>query len=90
MIAEGPCQCPCCDYYALKGRGRHEICPVCWWEDDGSDLGALDAVSDANHISLRQARRNFERLGAADSAAVSLVPPASALDGLRRELRAAT
>ncbi len=89
MIDEGPCQCPCCDYYALATRGRHEICPVCWWEDDGSDLGELDAVSPANHISLRRARRKFVGLGGGDSDAVWLVRPRSALAGLRRELRAA-
>ncbi|MCB9898394.1 MAG: hypothetical protein H6825_10355 [Planctomycetes bacterium] len=88
MLREGRCQCPCCDYYALDARGRHDVCPVCFWEDDGVDLGDLDEVSSANHISLRRARANFERFGAADQAALSLVAPKAALRGLRREVRA--
>lgn len=87
-VTEGRFQCPCCDYYVLAQHSRHEICPVCWWEDDGSNLGEIDAISSANHISLRQARANFANYGAADQAAVSLVVPASARAGLRRETRA--
>ena len=88
MIAEGRAQCPCCDYYTLRDRGGNEVCPVCYWEDDGADLEALDEVSPANHITLRSARKNFERLGASDQAAVSLVASAGERDGLRREQRA--
>jgi hypothetical protein len=88
MIRENRCQCPCCDYYTLQKRGRHTVCPVCFWEDDGIDLDELDEVSSANHISLRQARANFIRLGAADEAAISLVASGDELTGLRRELRA--
>lgn len=85
---EGPCQCPCCDYYSLQERASHAICPVCYWEDDGQDLDRLDVVSEPNHITLRQARHNFARFGACDQAAVPLVVPSSARSGLRRELRA--
>lgn len=88
MLREARFQCPCCDYYVLDARGRHQVCPVCYWEDDGVDLDELDAVSSANHISLRRARSNFARMGAADEAAVSLVAPGEELAGLRRELRA--
>ena len=28
--------CPCCLYQTIKERGQYEICPVCFWEDDGS------------------------------------------------------
>jgi hypothetical protein len=87
-VTEGRFQCPCCDYFVLSQRARHDTCPICCWEDDGSDLGEIDAISSANHISLRQARTNFASYGAADHAAVSLVAPASARVGLRRESRA--
>ena len=88
MIPEGTAQCPCCDFYTLQGRGGHEVCPVCYWEDDGNDLEALDEVSPLNHITLRAARANFERLGASEQAAVPLVASPEERDGLRREQRA--
>jgi hypothetical protein len=88
MIDEGTYQCPCCDYFTLVNRGAYEVCPVCYWEDDGSDLATLDEPSGANHITLREARGNFERLGAADAAAVGLVATRAERDGLRREQRA--
>ena len=88
MLREGRFQCPCCDFYVLDARGRHTVCPVCFWEDDGIDLDDLDGVSSANHIPLRLARSNFARFGAADEAAKSLVAAGNELAGLRRELRA--
>lgn len=29
--------CPCCGYKTLPGRGDYDLCPVCWWEDDGAE-----------------------------------------------------
>jgi cysteine-rich CPCC protein len=48
-----------------------ELCPVCWWEDDGQDgsEGSHDAAevrSTVNgDLSLSQARRNYAECGAA-------------------------
>ena len=83
-------QCPCCDFFALRERGAREICPLCYWDDDGSDLGELDRSSPANHISLRQARRNFQRCGAADDSATNLVAPKSEWVRFRRERRSSS
>ena len=88
MTLEGPCQCPCCDYYALPERAAYSICPICYWEDDGQDLDRLDELSGPNHITLRQARQNFARVGAADQAAVGLVASPGERAGVRREVRA--
>lgn len=52
--------CPCCRYKTLETR-EWEICPVCFWEDDGST--DPDKVSGPNHMTLREGRANFERLG---------------------------
>ena len=87
-LQEGSAQCPCCDYYSLRERGGFEVCPVCYWEDDGQDLDRLDELSGPNHITLRAARLNFQRMGACDSAAVALVATAEERYGLRREQRA--
>jgi hypothetical protein len=60
-------QCPCCDYVSLAERGYYLICPVCYWEDDGQDIDALDKESAPNHgITLRQGRKNFKEFGACD------------------------
>lgn len=70
-----PAQCPCCDYFSLGSRGEYEICEVCFWEDDGIDLGNFDQYSGPNHITLRDARENFRRVGACDDRAVAHVLP---------------
>ena len=53
--------CPCCGYYTLAARASYEICPVCWWEDDGQDNDqANEAWGGPNSdLSLAQARINF-------------------------------
>jgi hypothetical protein len=62
----GPYACPCCGYLTLDGRGSHEICPVCFWNDDGQDDHDADEVRGAPNgaLSLTQARRNFAQFGA--------------------------
>jgi Cysteine-rich CPCC len=35
--AEGAYRCPCCGFITLTERSADEICPVCFWEDDGQD-----------------------------------------------------
>lgn len=65
--------CECCGYRTLPERGGFDICPVCFWEDDGSS--DLDRVSPANHRTLRTARESFARIGAVDEAGVAKVLP---------------
>ena len=59
-------QCPCCDYVTLAERGEYSICPICFWEDDGSDINNLDDYSGPNHITLREGREAFTKFGACD------------------------
>lgn len=33
----GPYACPCCLSITLPERGAFELCPMCFWEDDGQD-----------------------------------------------------
>lgn len=58
--------CPCCDYVTLSERGSYDICPVCFWEDDGQDVDQLDVFSGPNHMTLRQGRANFAKFGACE------------------------
>lgn len=77
-------QCSCCDHFTLDGRGDWEICPVCFWEDDGFGLDEADSRSGANHgLTLREARANFARIGACCEAMRSKVLPADKLSHYR-------
>ena len=69
--------CPCCGFLTLTGRARHEVCRVCFWEDDGqSDANADDVTGGPNgRLSLTQARANFAAFGACDKRLVDVVRP---------------
>lgn len=72
-VAEVLAPCPCCRFRTLQARGEYQICKVCFWEDDGSN--DVDSVSAPNHMSLREARERFARLGAVTEAAREHVLP---------------
>ncbi|HXA00080.1 MAG TPA: CPCC family cysteine-rich protein [Candidatus Dormibacteraeota bacterium] len=61
-------RCPCCAFKTLFGRGGFEICPVCWWEDDGQDDHDAEQVRGGPNgaLSLTEARKNFATYGASD------------------------
>jgi hypothetical protein len=54
--------CPCCGFLTLDERGEFEICPVCNWEDDGSDSEADSPPG--RELTLAAARENFRQFGA--------------------------
>jgi len=60
-------RCPCCGYRTLKAPGALELCPVCWWEDDGQeDEDASEVWLTVNgELSLSEARMHFAECGAA-------------------------
>ncbi|OKP73899.1 hypothetical protein A3842_21400 [Paenibacillus sp. P3E] len=53
--------CPCCEFKTLPTKGEYDICPVCFWEDDGNR--ELSYFSSPNHMTLAQARENFVEFG---------------------------
>ncbi|WP_407673532.1 CPCC family cysteine-rich protein [Novosphingobium clariflavum] len=61
-------RCPCCRFATLSERGGYEICPVCFWEDDGQDDHDAELVRGGPNgsLSLLQARVNFADCGACD------------------------
>lgn len=61
-------RCPCCKFKTLQGRAGDEICPVCFWHDDGQDEHDADQVRGGPNysLSLRQAQRNFLEYGAVE------------------------
>jgi hypothetical protein len=67
--------CPCCRSLTLRERGGFEICPVCWWEDDGQDDGDAEVVRGGPNgtLSLAKARANYLACGASDQSLVARV-----------------
>ncbi len=57
--------CPCCFLPTLSSRNEFDICPVCFWEDDGQDSDDADMVRGGPNkdYSLTEARLNFEKYG---------------------------
>jgi hypothetical protein len=73
----GPYRCPCCGYRTLTERGGFELCPVCFWEDDGQDEEDAQAVRGGPNgsLSLRVAQANFREIGASDQRNLPAVRP---------------
>lgn len=67
--------CACCGFLTMDGppSGSYDICPVCFWEDDGVQVRDEDFAGGANTPSLNTARRNFARIGAVEERLVLFV-----------------
>jgi Cysteine-rich CPCC len=65
-------RCPCCHYKTLEERGGYDICPVCFWEDDGQDNEDANThrIFSPNHVSLTVARENYHRFGACEERSI--------------------
>ena len=57
----GKFQCPCCAHFTLDEVGGYDICPVCFWEDDGT---SGEHGFSPNGIPLEDARINYLKFGA--------------------------
>lgn len=68
-------RCPCCRALTLCDRGGFEICPVCYWEDDGQDDHDAEEVRGGPNgtLSLSAARTNYQRHGASEARFASSV-----------------
>jgi hypothetical protein len=57
--------CACCGYATIDAEADFEICPICFWEDDGQDeTDADEGGGGPNRVSLTSARINFLTYGA--------------------------
>jgi hypothetical protein len=66
-------KCECCEYVSLAESGNYLICPICFWEDEGTGW-ELDEPSGANNgLSIRQGRENFLKYGACEKEMVKNV-----------------
>lgn len=70
-------RCPCCEYRTLEAGAEYEICPVCFWEDDGQGAEHAQEVwgGPNGSLSLSQAQENFRSFGACDHQFVANVRP---------------
>lgn len=68
-------KCPCCGFYTFEHRpnGTYDICKVCFWEDDPTQLGDCNYKGGANGVSLLQAKANFLRFGACEERMIPYV-----------------
>lgn len=57
----GKFQCPCCASFTLDEVGSYDICPVCFWEDDGT---TNEHAFSPNGITLEEGRANYKEFGA--------------------------
>ena len=57
-------QCPCCGYLIFDKRpGSYDICPICFWEDDLSQLRFAFTEGGANRVSLLEGQKNYQQQG---------------------------
>jgi uncharacterized Zn finger protein (UPF0148 family) len=54
--------CPCCYMPTLDERAGYDICPICFWEDDGQDTDDAEIIRGGPNAdySLKEARDNFK------------------------------
>ncbi|MBT2468919.1 hypothetical protein J7E97_13800 [Streptomyces sp. ISL-66] len=75
-MTTGASPCIVCRNLTVGVPGNHEICPVCGWQDDGGDYRDPDRyVGGPNHVTLREARQNYEEFGASERRRVDRVRP---------------
>ena len=59
--------CPCCGHLVFgEPPGSYDICPICFWEDDGVQLGYPLMAGGANARSLFDSQQEFARCGACE------------------------
>ncbi|HVS93719.1 MAG TPA: CPCC family cysteine-rich protein [Mucilaginibacter sp.] len=77
-------RCICCGFFTLEEPtdNSFQLCPVCFWEDDGVQSDDPDYEGGANEVSLNIAKINFKTFGAIDSGAKKFVrdPESTELD----------
>lgn len=55
--------CPCCGYRTLPALDAYDLCPVCFWEDDGMHSEDSASLDGPNGMTLTEGQRLFLRYG---------------------------
>lgn len=83
--------CPCCGYLTLsEPPGSHEVCAVCFWEDDAVQVFDPSFRGGANVPSLMECQASFASCGACEARFVGSVRPATPGEARDPEWRPAT
>lgn len=62
MSSDAKYPCPSCGHLVFSGPpGSYSACPVCFWEDDATQLRWPTYSGGANHVTLVEAQTNFAR-----------------------------
>jgi hypothetical protein len=72
-IMENKLKCHCCSYFTVDGISS--ICPVCFWQEDTYQEAHVDDDGGPNMVSLREAKRNYENVGAVEKRFIKDVRP---------------
>lgn len=70
-------KCACCGYKTMEldEAEYHEICPVCFWENDPIQNKNENYIGGANQISLIEAKANYALFGAITEGMIKYVRP---------------
>ena len=70
-------KCPCCNCCTMLHEDPvyHDICPVCFWENDPIQNMNTSFVGGANEICLDDARNNYIEFGAVSKKLIKFVRP---------------
>ena len=67
MVMSVKYPCPCCGYLVFdESPGNYEICPICYWEDDLTQLRFPRMSWGPNRVSLIEAQENYFRDGVSE------------------------
>lgn len=68
--------CPCCGHLVFREPpGSYEICPICFWEDDVSQLRFPGMGGGANTASLIEGQKNYQEFSACEERVKPYVRP---------------
>lgn len=67
--------CPVCNYRTFEVLGAWDTCPVCGWNSDPVQETMPDDPTGGNGISLNEARRNYQNMGAISEKKLGEIDP---------------
>lgn len=67
--------CPVCQHHTFETLGAWDTCPVCGWNSDPVQETMHDDPTGANGISLNEARRNYQAIGAISKEKLTTLDP---------------